>query len=244
MEANISTALVNNSGSAQPPKAAKFVAQRIRDQILAGRYPVGTALPDVQSLTTTFRVSRPTLREALNLLEASGFIKLKRGPRGGAVVQEPDGQHVLEALSELLMYLRAETKDVLEVRLILEPSESALACDRATPEDLARLQACIDRQWEVIDDDAGWFDANFDFHCLLAGASKNPVLRILTESLHQLVRLAGTESSYSHEDRVMSTKQHEEMVAAIAAGDPDKARAAHESHVRTTRLGRMSQSGL
>jgi DNA-binding FadR family transcriptional regulator len=71
------------------PKTAELVAQRLRRQIISGDLAEGDALPSETTLTETFGISRPTLREAFRVLEAEQLISVRRGARGGARVHAP-----------------------------------------------------------------------------------------------------------------------------------------------------------
>jgi GntR family transcriptional repressor for pyruvate dehydrogenase complex len=77
------------------PKTAELMAAKIRGEILAGTLRPGDRLPSEDSLMSSFGVSRPTLREAIRLLEADELLDVRRGARGGAVVRR---QSALPAL--------------------------------------------------------------------------------------------------------------------------------------------------
>src|SRR5258707_7489369 len=91
--------LVSKSGpSRQPvrltpmpvPKASDVLADDLRERILLGEFPEGTALPTERDLVAQTQMSRATVREALRILEVQGLIRIKTGPAGGAFVQKPD----------------------------------------------------------------------------------------------------------------------------------------------------------
>src|SRR3546814_1841939 len=65
------------------PKAAEIIAQAIRRRIVLGDLVEGDLLPTEADLMTQFDVSRPTLREAIRLLEAEGLVRVLRGAKGG-----------------------------------------------------------------------------------------------------------------------------------------------------------------
>lgn len=90
------------------PKTAELVATEIRHEILAGSLRPGDRLPPETSLMNSFGVSRPSLREALRLLEAEELLDIRRGSRGGAVVRRPSALPALRAAAAWLALGDAE----------------------------------------------------------------------------------------------------------------------------------------
>ena len=84
------------------PKTAELVAAEIRNAILGGTLRPGDRLPPETSLMSRFGVSRPSLREALRLLEAEELLDIRRGARGGAVVRRPSARPALRAAAAWL----------------------------------------------------------------------------------------------------------------------------------------------
>ena len=65
------------------------MAQRLRERILRGELPDGVMLPKEDDLRSEYLVSKPSLREALRILETEGLITVMRGNKGGALVHRP-----------------------------------------------------------------------------------------------------------------------------------------------------------
>ena len=76
------------------PKIAELIAERIQDDIAAGRLRAGDSLPSEAAIMTSFGASRPPVREALRILESDGLISVRRGSRGGIWVIRPDHRTV------------------------------------------------------------------------------------------------------------------------------------------------------
>src|ERR1700732_3507284 len=130
--ASISTDLVNavpdrggptasNGARVVIPKAARLVADGLRERILTKAWATGAHLPPVEALIEEFAVSRATLREALNILEAEGLVQLRRGPGGGATVTAPDGQAIMRSMGSLLRFEGTTVEEIMEVRLVVDP---------------------------------------------------------------------------------------------------------------------------
>ena len=100
--------LVSKSGPDRPPvrltpmpvpKASDVLADDLRERILLGEVPEGTALPTERDLVAQTHMSRATVREALRILEVQGLIRIKTGRTGGAFVQKPDDESVADSVA-------------------------------------------------------------------------------------------------------------------------------------------------
>jgi DNA-binding FadR family transcriptional regulator len=81
------------------PKTAEVLADVLRRRVLDGELSPGDRLPSEAGLMTRYQVSRPTVREALRLLEAEELVEVRRGARGGPVVRRPSEAPALRALA-------------------------------------------------------------------------------------------------------------------------------------------------
>src|SRR5260370_14272352 len=84
------------------PKASDVLADDLRERILLGEFPEGTALPTERDLVAQTQMSRATVREALRILEVQGLIRIKTGRAGGAFVQKPDDESVAHSVALVL----------------------------------------------------------------------------------------------------------------------------------------------
>jgi GntR family transcriptional regulator, transcriptional repressor for pyruvate dehydrogenase complex len=128
------------------PKAARQISETLKKRILAGEFPPGSYLPAAGLLLEEFGVSRPTLREALNALETDGLIQLRRGPNGGAIVQNPDNAAIIRQLQFLLRFEGTTIEELMDVRLVVDPLAARLAAERGDNEDIARIGQSLERQ--------------------------------------------------------------------------------------------------
>jgi DNA-binding FadR family transcriptional regulator len=123
------------------PKAAELVAVALRGRILRRELLPGDRLPAETSLMAQYGVSRPTLREALRLLEAQELLEVRRGARGGGVVRQPSTKPAIEAITVWLLLTQPGLTRVTEDRLA---SIAAAALDLASsslPRDRRRRTA-------------------------------------------------------------------------------------------------------
>src|SRR5215472_13505813 len=97
------------------------IADELRAMIVSGRLSEGDSLGREPDLVERFGVSRPSLREALRILEAEGLITVVRGVRGGIVVHEPDERLTARTAALVLAARNVSLADVFEARTLLEP---------------------------------------------------------------------------------------------------------------------------
>ncbi len=212
-------------------KAAQALAQTLKGDILAGRTQPGQTLPPPDDLARQYQVSRPTVREALNLLESQGLVRLKRGPRGGAIVQRPDHRAITRALADLLEYEHVTLAQILEVRAILEPAAARMAASRVTPEDLRALEQSVREMEAKAGDGAAWLANGISFHTVVFRASRNPVLGAFMDSLSHIMYPRAESAGTPPEARPVALEEHRAVLASLARGDGDAAERAMAHHM-------------
>jgi DNA-binding FadR family transcriptional regulator len=208
------------SGPLRSARRAGLIEQvidQLRDQITTGQWPVGARIPTETELSQLTATSRNTVREAVQSLVHAGLLERRQG----------SGTYVLAA-SELAgavsrRVAEARYVDVLEVRRALEVGAASLAAQRRTAEDAAQLEELLATRiavWETgsVDETVA---ADVALHRAIARATHNPVLSELYENLidalHENVRQnVETQPGGSDDNHTM-------LVAAILAGDADRA---------------------
>jgi DNA-binding GntR family transcriptional regulator len=187
------------------------VRDTLRTRIFEGHYAPGTRLVE-RDLAAEFSVSRLPVREALRMLRQEGLIS-DRGARGAEV----------SSLSP------KDVEDLFDVRQSLEVLACRLAAKRATKDDLAYLKRLLDNA-EAFLAKGSIMEAhrsNSEFHDAITGIADNNFLKSALEPLqgrmHWLFRHVS--------DLPELIREHRELYAAIASGDPDKAAAQSASHI-------------
>lgn len=213
------------------PKAAEVVAAQIKTEIISGKYPAGTMLPPETEMAAQLSLSRPTVREALRLLESEGLVSIRPGPRGGPRVERPSSMAVTRSLTTLFQYERVSLAELLEARRAIEPACARVAADRAKPHDIAALKNSIERMRADLDDDTVFWSENANFHVALAEAGGNTVLNTLMVSLRELIYEFTAGLHIDAEERSETVSEHTEILQAIVAEDPDAAARAAEAHL-------------
>jgi len=204
------------------------VADMMLETILSDRLQVGDRLPSERELGEQFGVSRTVVREAIRALVTKGVIDVRSG--SGLRVAAVDANAVSESMS---LFLRGGTLDfekVHEVRAVLEVHLAGLAAERATDDDVAQLREIHERmQTETSDVEAAARD-DLEFHRAIARATHNELFLLLMDSIGSSLIDIRRENLGSG-SAPMTLSQHESILDAIAARDPEAARAAMETHL-------------
>jgi len=178
---------------------SREVPQRIADElrvlIVSGELAEGESLGREPDLVERFGVSRPSLREALRILEAEGLISVERGVRGGVVAHGPDQRMTARTAALVLRARNVSLADVFEARSLLEPVAArriAVLPARARRAVVAELGALVDAQEEAVGDPEAFAVVNTAFHERLVALGGNQTLGIVIEMLNEIVTRAVT----------------------------------------------------
>jgi GntR family transcriptional repressor for pyruvate dehydrogenase complex len=202
------------SAGPAPTKGADL-ANRLRRSILADGLKAGDPLPAEAELIERYGLSRATVREAIRILDAEGFIEVRIGRNGGIVVAEPEPERLGEWLATQLALRAATVHALVEFRLVIEPVAARLAAQRATPEQLRLLHETTT---------AATAEEELDFHLYLADASQNELLRTLLRAVHtglrdhDVYRVPATKA-----DAAKGRRTHRALYEAIVDRDADRA---------------------
>jgi len=120
-------------------KISQKIVEQIKGIIFTGGLQPGDRLPTEKELAEQLGVSRPTLREALTVLEAIGLIEVR--PREGSVVKSIIPQSIQEPIQELIDIDPFKVLELFEVRKKIDSEGVAMAAERATPEELKEIKA-------------------------------------------------------------------------------------------------------
>ena len=185
-----------NGVQVRVPKMSELVAARLRRVILRVELAEGDALPSETALMEEFAVSRPTLREAFRVLESESLIDVRRGARGGARVQVPEGTVAARYAGLVLEYRGTTLKDVYDARTVIEAPCAGLLAERRTEEDLRRLRAAVAEAERLMDDPSAFIRAHMEFHALVVELAGNETLGVLNGMVRHII----DQANWSHVD--------------------------------------------
>ncbi|NKY04440.1 FadR family transcriptional regulator [Gordonia polyisoprenivorans] len=216
----------------QVPKASDVLANDLRERILRGEFPSGTALPPERELVTQTKMSRTTVREALRILEVQGLVAIRTGRSGGAFVQQPGGDSVATSVNLLIRGQQLRLTDLLETREAIEPACAGLAAKYRNDEDIAALEAANAVIGDLDNPLEKFLQANVDWHIGVAVASHNELLTGFMTALSNAI-YSSTENKAFVDDEVrkVTFKAHKTITDAIRAGDSAAATRRMTKHV-------------
>jgi GntR family transcriptional repressor for pyruvate dehydrogenase complex len=191
------------------PKAAELLAARIRGQIIRGELKEGDSLPAESELMETFGVSRPTLREAIRVLEMESLLRMRRGSRGGALVTAPDPTVAARAVGVLLQLQGVTLRDIHDARTMIEPMAARhIAESRDGRVALETLHVRNEAGRASVRDFREFPHLSWGFHRGLIEGTKNQTLAVLWQTIADIIELIVT-SRYT---RPMGPAEIEEQV--------------------------------
>jgi DNA-binding FadR family transcriptional regulator len=223
------------------PRLAELVAAVLRERIVSGELEDGAMLPKQEDLLAEFRISPPPMREALRILETEGLITVRRGNTGGAIVHRPQPGKAAYMMGLVLQSRAVPLADVIDALKRMEPVCAAACASRPDRDTtvLPRLRAVLDEALAAVDDPSEYARLARQFHTDLVDVCGNETLILMVGALEslwsahvdKLARATEQLGSFADRDvRVQSCKEHEELYAAIASGDPRAAEEAVRAH--------------
>ncbi|MBX7433433.1 FadR family transcriptional regulator [Mycobacterium sp. Y57] len=222
------------------PKTAELVAGTLRRMIVDGQLKDGDFLPNEAELMTHFGVSRPTLREAVRVLESERLVEVRRGSRTGARVRVPGPEIVARPAALLLELSGATIADVMTARSGIEPRAARLLAESGNEAAFAELETMLE---ELIA--AGWQSGQLaettgEFHRRVVELSGNATLSIIAGMLHEItVRhnefLFNERRPVSKSDYDTLMRSYRKLMQLLRAGDASGAEAHWRRHLDTAR---------
>jgi GntR family transcriptional repressor for pyruvate dehydrogenase complex len=204
--------------------------EKIKEMIVSGALRPGDRLPREADLAERLGLSRNSLREAVKALSLIHVLDVRQGD--GTYVTSLEPSVLLEAMAFVIDFHRDDTVlEFLEVRRILEPAATAMAATRMTEAETAELRDLLAKLGA--DPSVEELVANdLEFHRRIAVGSGNQVLCSLVEGLSGPTQRARIWRGLTQEAAVARTlAEHHAICDAIAAGQPDVARAWATVHV-------------
>ncbi len=174
-------------------KLSEQTADRLYEMIVEEHlYESGSKLPNENELSDALHVSRTTLREAISFLVAQGVLEIRRGKGTFVAGNLPAAGLDLTSLAGVRSRVRA--KDLFEMRLIFEPATVALACMRASDEELEQIRRKADRVEEIAADGGDWPLADQELHWAIIKASHNEYMRrlypIINSAVNEILQIS------------------------------------------------------
>jgi len=221
------------------PSLADGLADEILNDILAGRYPTSSPLPNESELAERSGVSRLTVREAIKALAAKNVVRVEHGR--GTFVTSPQEWSVLDPV---LLVARSSFEEdplalprkLIEARRVVEVAVAELAAQRRTPEDLDRLEESLAtmRASAARSDVASFLAADIAFHQQVMDAADNNFITSLFDPLSKILQLTRHLTSAHAPVREHAITHHQRILDAVRRGSPARAGRAMRDHMNQT----------
>ena len=206
-----------------------MVYEKLFQQIIAGRYQPGERIPPENELREEFGVSRNTIRAVLNKLNTLGILETRRGD--GSYVKQLGMQMYLNTFIPAILINENSLMELIQLRKAIEVASARLAAERATPEDIKKIQECYEMSAQAGEDMKVYAESTVDFHFQIAAASKNQIFSTMMEMIkYILTSKMENFLIYSRNDR-NSTYYHFMILQAIKNRKPDEASYLMERHM-------------
>lgn len=213
-------------------KISSQIVDQIKEVITSGKLRPGDTLPPERELMKVFNVGRPTLREALNSLATMGFLEMAQRQRTKVKSLVP--RDIIEPLRLMLKEDATVAIDLVESRAIVETANAELAAERATEEDITKLEECLEDMRGKLDEHSALLLGDAEFHLAIADAAHNKIQSHLMFSIYDLLK-EKIGICYHDEKAELIFKQHCKIVEAIKAKDSAKARDTMKEHLKFIR---------
>jgi GntR family transcriptional repressor for pyruvate dehydrogenase complex len=193
------------------------IVSSIREMVESGELSAGDRLPSERELSAAFRVSRPSVREALRSLESHGYLEIRQG--GGTFISRNPIEHFVEPPATVFLNRKEYQVQIFEMRRLVEPQIASLAAERATKDEILSMENILSLQGEKVRMGETGADLDKIFHYVIAMAAKNKLLLhiidtatdLFTENRDKYMQFAGRPER--------SIRHHIQILSAISIGD-------------------------
>lgn len=234
-----------DTSRAQKTRPRAHVTRTLGKKILSGEFAPGSKLPTEADLGESMSVSRTALRESVRMLAGKGLVESR--PRVGTVVLpqsnwnqlDPDLLAWREDLPPDLTFIRS----LIEARLVIEPAAARFAAERATGQDLGRMQAAFDDMLAAdIADIEGSAAADEAFHLSILHASQNAVFANFAAVIGSALRMSFRLTTSASDNFSNTLNKHGDVLEAIRLrrGDVAETLMAELIHVANHDLARFN----
>jgi GntR family transcriptional repressor for pyruvate dehydrogenase complex len=211
-------------------RVSEEVTEQLKRSILLGTFKAGDRLPAERDLAEEFQVSRMAIREALRVLEKSGFIATRQGVNGGAYVTDLTFEHLVNAFMDLFLAEKISIPEFYQVRALVEPEVARLAALNVNPGYAQLLTEALKAEELPVRDFFEDNDRKTAVHFILGEMCQNHFFEALVRSLITLTRRV-IEEVKAENKFIHPAGMHRPVVEAVLSGDAAAAAAAMRKHV-------------
>ncbi len=214
-------------------KRADEIAEHIERAISTGEFKEGAPMPSEKDLSDRFGVGRPSVRQALFILQQQGLVEITSGAR--ARVTAPSGKFLTGQMASLIRRLASTGQGhehMEQSRLLFEAGVAWQAARVATDEDVRRLKVALDANTAALGNTAAFIRTDVAFHYELTVITRNPVFTGVHDALVGWLIDQRTTTIHMPDADRLSVRDHTAIYEAVAARDPMRAFHEMTSHLR------------
>jgi GntR family transcriptional regulator, transcriptional repressor for pyruvate dehydrogenase complex len=220
---------------------ASRIATQLIDLIEIQKLMPGDKLPAERQLADLLEVSRPSLREALHILQAQGLVQIRHGQ--GTFVQEP---LVAQELRASMMSSTHGLNELFDAREVLEVPASRWAAEKATKEDIRLLRATLNQIDSITSGDPIDFvqlqSLDAKFHLTIVGIAGNRFINQTLNVLQDVMKMSMETTLKLPGRSDVSRKEHNEILAALESGRGDLASQLTLKHIEGARRTALAEA--
>jgi len=208
----------------QPVRLYQRIVEQVEDALARGELKPGQRLPSERELAVQFGASRPTVREALRVLESSGLVRSRPGDPNGPEILPFSPTGLTQQMTRLAQVEEMSIAELVSFRMILDGSANMLAARLRSEAELAAMDMTIAVMEEAIAKGFTEFsEADMAFHDSVAQASRNSLIQVCNKVVRGVVlSLISDKVTRSRNSKALmreSLLHHREVLEAIRVGD-------------------------
>lgn len=208
----------------RPVRLYQRIVEQIEDAIARGELKPGQRLPSERELVGQFGASRPTVREALRVLESSGLVRSRPGDPHGPEILPFSPTGLAKQMTRLVQVEGMSMAELISFRMILDGSASMLAARLRSDDELTAIEGTLVVMEEAIEKGYEQFsEADVAFHDAVAQASRNALIQVSNKVVRGVVlSLISDKVTHAGNSEALmreSLGHHQEVLDAIRVGD-------------------------
>jgi DNA-binding FadR family transcriptional regulator len=211
-------------------RVSEVVLSQLKEAILLGDYLSGQKLPSERELTEQFQVSRGVIREAIRVLEVTGFVVTKQGQAGGAYVTTLSFDHISSAFIDLFLANKISIPELTKVRSHIEPEIARMTAGRITEKEKWWLKEAQEAELLTPRDYSDRVDRFQKVHLILAELCANSFFEAIAKSMIKLTKKIVLAVEPDH-NALHMPGEHRAIVDAVCDGNPEDAALAMKAHL-------------
>lgn len=214
--------------SVEIPDKVQMVVSTLHDYIIDNALEPGTELPAESKMAKQLGVSKFSMREALRIAQAQGLVEISQGRRTRVA------NISVEPLTNIMNLLFKRSSNALleltEARKCLECYIVRLAAERASQDQIDKMETSIEALRQHSNDVEACIDIDLSFHQILVQATKNRIFEIMLAPLVELLKQSRMKTlNYSGAQKAID--EHSQILNALRKKDPDLAEACMRQHL-------------